>query len=122
MLELPSSLDAVEPLARAVYGSGWRRGYSSGPTRNELVEIIDAALRERGVDTPRLKLAVGLQRSSVMLRAHDRRQIVASQDVGLEGTWSECRGSRGYRSQHYAGGELLTSSGDDIRSWLLICA
>lgn len=54
MLELPSSLDAVEPLARAVYASGWRPEYTSGPTRNELVEIIDAALRERGVDTPRL--------------------------------------------------------------------
>jgi len=54
MLERPSSLDAVEPLARAVYASGWRPEYSSGPTRNELVEIIDAALRERGVDTPRL--------------------------------------------------------------------
>ena len=45
MLELPSSLDGVEPLARAVYESGWRAPYSPGPTRDELVEIVGAALR-----------------------------------------------------------------------------
>jgi 2-polyprenyl-6-methoxyphenol hydroxylase-like FAD-dependent oxidoreductase len=44
MLELPSCLDPVEPLARAVYESGWRRAFSPGPTRDHLVEIIDAAL------------------------------------------------------------------------------
>ena len=32
MRELPACLDAVEPLARAVYATGWRRPYSPGPT------------------------------------------------------------------------------------------
>jgi hypothetical protein len=40
MLELPSCLDPVEPLARAVYESGWRAPYSPGPSRDELVEIV----------------------------------------------------------------------------------
>jgi hypothetical protein len=43
MVELPSCLDAVEPLARAVYESGWRPPRSPGPTRQELVELIGAA-------------------------------------------------------------------------------
>ena len=46
MLEPPSSLDAVEPLARAVYETGWRPAYSPGPTRDELVDVIRAAVRE----------------------------------------------------------------------------
>jgi hypothetical protein len=45
MLELPSCLDPVEPLARAVYESGWRAPYSPGPARDELVDIVEAALR-----------------------------------------------------------------------------
>ena len=45
MLETPSCLDPVEPLARAVYESGWRPEYSPGPSRGELVEIVEAALR-----------------------------------------------------------------------------
>jgi 2-polyprenyl-6-methoxyphenol hydroxylase-like FAD-dependent oxidoreductase len=44
MLELPSSLDPVEPLARAVYESGWRPASSPGPTRAELREIVAGAL------------------------------------------------------------------------------
>jgi 2-polyprenyl-6-methoxyphenol hydroxylase-like FAD-dependent oxidoreductase len=39
----PSSLDPVEPLARAVYESGWRPTRSPGPSRDELVEIVTAA-------------------------------------------------------------------------------
>ena len=46
MLELPSSLDPVEPLARAVYESGWRPPFTPGPTRGELRDIVAAALRE----------------------------------------------------------------------------
>ncbi len=45
MREGPSCLDPVEPFARAVYESGWRAPYSPGPTRDELVEIVGAALR-----------------------------------------------------------------------------
>ena len=45
MREGPSCLDPVEPLARAVYESGWRAPYSPGPARDELVEIVGAALR-----------------------------------------------------------------------------
>jgi 2-polyprenyl-6-methoxyphenol hydroxylase-like FAD-dependent oxidoreductase len=40
MTELPSSLDPVEPLARAVYETGWRPPYSAGPSRDELVDIV----------------------------------------------------------------------------------
>jgi len=50
MFEPPSSLDPVEPLARAVYESGWRPAYSSGPTRSELVDIA-AAVREDSAHT-----------------------------------------------------------------------
>ena len=45
MLELPSSLDPVEPLARAVYETGWRPAPAAGPNRSELREIVAAALR-----------------------------------------------------------------------------
>ena len=45
MLELPSSLDPVEPLARAVYETGWRPAFAPGPPRVELREIVAAALR-----------------------------------------------------------------------------
>ncbi|TFV89867.1 FAD-dependent monooxygenase [Blastococcus sp. CT_GayMR16] len=46
MLQLPSCLDPVEPLARRVYESGWRPAFTSGPTRAELREIVAGALRE----------------------------------------------------------------------------
>ena len=49
MTALPDCLDPVEPLARAVYASGWRPAYSPGPTRDELVDLVAAALREAGV-------------------------------------------------------------------------
>jgi 2-polyprenyl-6-methoxyphenol hydroxylase-like FAD-dependent oxidoreductase len=45
MLELPACLDPVEPLARAVYETGWRRDFTPGPTRPELREIVAGALR-----------------------------------------------------------------------------
>ncbi len=44
MTELPSCLDPVEPLARGVYESGWRPAHSRGPTRDELVDIVAAAV------------------------------------------------------------------------------
>jgi 2-polyprenyl-6-methoxyphenol hydroxylase-like FAD-dependent oxidoreductase len=44
MVALPSSLDPVEPLARAVYETGWRPAPSPGPTRNQLVDLIGSAL------------------------------------------------------------------------------
>ncbi len=44
MFALPASLDPAEPLARAVYESGWRPPYSPGPGRDELVGIVAAAL------------------------------------------------------------------------------
>ena len=46
MTALPGSLAPAEPLARAVYESGWRPPFSSGPTRDELVELVTAALPE----------------------------------------------------------------------------
>jgi hypothetical protein len=45
MLELPSCLDPAEPLARAVYETGWRPPYSPGPTRDELVALVGEAVR-----------------------------------------------------------------------------
>jgi hypothetical protein len=45
MLELPTCLDAVEPLARTVYESGWRPERSPGPSRDALVDILGDALR-----------------------------------------------------------------------------
>ena len=42
MTELPASLAPVEPLARAVYESGWRPPPADGPTRDELVALLGA--------------------------------------------------------------------------------
>jgi len=44
MTALPETLRPAEPLARAVYESGWRPPYAPGPTRDELVETIRAAV------------------------------------------------------------------------------
>ena len=44
MTALPESLAPAEPWARAVYESGWRPAYSEGPTRDELVAVIESAL------------------------------------------------------------------------------
>jgi hypothetical protein len=41
----PSSLDAVEPRARAVYETGWRPPLPEGPSRAELVGVVAAAAR-----------------------------------------------------------------------------
>jgi 2-polyprenyl-6-methoxyphenol hydroxylase-like FAD-dependent oxidoreductase len=43
MLAPPSSLDRLQPLARAVYASGWRPPYAAGPCRDELVDIVGSA-------------------------------------------------------------------------------
>jgi 2-polyprenyl-6-methoxyphenol hydroxylase-like FAD-dependent oxidoreductase len=45
MLQLPSCLDPVEPLARSVYETGWRPGFTPGPTRRDLREVVASALR-----------------------------------------------------------------------------
>ena len=42
MTALPSSLAPAEPLARAVYESGWRPPLAEGPTRQELAAMIAA--------------------------------------------------------------------------------
>ena len=42
--EALASLDPVEPLARAVYESGWRPEFTPGPTRAELREIVAQAV------------------------------------------------------------------------------
>jgi 2-polyprenyl-6-methoxyphenol hydroxylase-like FAD-dependent oxidoreductase len=42
MTALPESVRGAEPLARAVYESGWRPPLADGPTRDELVAAIDA--------------------------------------------------------------------------------
>jgi hypothetical protein len=44
MQELPSALDAVEPLARTVYESGWRPSFAAGPTRDELVSVVQRVI------------------------------------------------------------------------------
>jgi 2-polyprenyl-6-methoxyphenol hydroxylase-like FAD-dependent oxidoreductase len=44
MTALPETLRPAEPLARAVYQEGWRLEYAPGPTRDELVDVILAAV------------------------------------------------------------------------------
>ena len=39
-----ATLAPAEPLARAVYQSGWRPSYAPGPTRDQLVNVINAAI------------------------------------------------------------------------------
>jgi 2-polyprenyl-6-methoxyphenol hydroxylase-like FAD-dependent oxidoreductase len=43
MLALPSSLDAVQARARAIYATGWRPPMPPGPTRDELAALVTAA-------------------------------------------------------------------------------
>jgi flavin-dependent dehydrogenase len=40
MQALPSSLDPIEPAARAIYASGWRAPIPDGPTRDELADVV----------------------------------------------------------------------------------
>jgi 2-polyprenyl-6-methoxyphenol hydroxylase-like FAD-dependent oxidoreductase len=44
MVAGPSCLDAMEPLARAVYESGWRPAPAPGPDRRELVELVRSTM------------------------------------------------------------------------------
>jgi 2-polyprenyl-6-methoxyphenol hydroxylase-like FAD-dependent oxidoreductase len=44
MTALPETLRPAEPLARAVYRTGWRPPYAAGPTRDELVDVIRLAV------------------------------------------------------------------------------
>lgn len=54
MTALPSTLAPAEPLARAVYESGWRAPYTEGPTRDELVTVIESTtIRDRQRRGPR---------------------------------------------------------------------
>ncbi len=46
MTDLPASLAEAEPLARAVYETGWRPPFSEGPSRDELVDVVTAAVPE----------------------------------------------------------------------------
>jgi 2-polyprenyl-6-methoxyphenol hydroxylase-like FAD-dependent oxidoreductase len=47
MTALPASLAPAEPLARAVYDTGWRQPTAEGPTRDELVALAQAAGTQR---------------------------------------------------------------------------
>jgi 2-polyprenyl-6-methoxyphenol hydroxylase-like FAD-dependent oxidoreductase len=49
MTRLPESLAPAEPLARAVYESGWRPPVSDGPTRDQLVNLLHEAAGARAV-------------------------------------------------------------------------
>jgi hypothetical protein len=40
---LPPTLQAAEPLARRVDETGWRTSCAEGPTRDELVKVIEGA-------------------------------------------------------------------------------
>jgi 2-polyprenyl-6-methoxyphenol hydroxylase-like FAD-dependent oxidoreductase len=44
MTALPETLRPAEPLARAVYQSGWRPAYAPGPKRDDLVTVIRRAV------------------------------------------------------------------------------
>ena len=55
MIGIPASLAAAEPLARAVYGAGWRPSLAEGPTRDELVALaasVRSRPRRRRTDRP----------------------------------------------------------------------
>ena len=43
MLAPPSSLAAIEPRAREIYGTGWRPPVPEGPSRAELVDLVSAS-------------------------------------------------------------------------------
>ena len=47
MLTPPSSLDAVQARARAIYAVGWRPPMPPGPTRDELAGLVTAAASAR---------------------------------------------------------------------------
>ena len=47
MLALPSTLDAVQARARAIYATGWRPPLPPGPTRDELARLVTAAANYR---------------------------------------------------------------------------
>ena len=51
MTELPASLAPAEPLARAVYESGWRAPLSEGPSRDELVDLLEATVGRRSTES-----------------------------------------------------------------------
>jgi flavin-dependent dehydrogenase len=40
MTALPVTLAPAEPLARAVYGTGWRPAFAEGPSRDELIALL----------------------------------------------------------------------------------
>jgi len=48
MRALPATLAPAEPLARAAYLSGWRPTYADGPSRDELVAVIESAMQPNG--------------------------------------------------------------------------
>jgi hypothetical protein len=43
MTALPATLAPAEPLARAVYASGWRPPFADGPSRDELVALMSSS-------------------------------------------------------------------------------
>lgn len=43
MTALPSCVRPAEPLARAVYETGWRAPFATGPTRDELARVLEEA-------------------------------------------------------------------------------
>jgi 2-polyprenyl-6-methoxyphenol hydroxylase-like FAD-dependent oxidoreductase len=66
MTQLPSSLRAAEPRARALYAGGWRPRPAPGPSRGELAEIVRAALPAAALPVPvsRARLPTGTGRSA----------------------------------------------------------
>jgi hypothetical protein len=55
MTGLPSCVQPAEPLARAVYETGWRAPYAAGPSRDELVEVIRGAASHTNAAAPTRK-------------------------------------------------------------------
>ncbi len=75
MTGLPATLRPAEPLARAVYRTGWRPPLAEGPSRDELVEIIARSTAGagrvsagRGLD--RQDRAVGLENHALRGGSH----------------------------------------------------
>ena len=89
MTELPASLAPAEPLARAVYQSGWRPPLSDGPTRDQLIELLRSSATSRSSDAdfvtdchPAIRAALspisGTQRAPRRTAETGRSLVVAS--------------------------------------------
>ena len=78
MLATPSSLDAVQARARAIYATGWRPPMPPGPSRDELAALITAAASSRS--HPADDAALSPEAAPPSRRPRPRRRLVLVAD------------------------------------------